>query len=188
MRIVGGLHRGRVLSSPQGLGTRPTSDRVRQSIFNILEHASWLKKPVLQGAPVLDLFAGTGALGLEALSRGAAHAIFVEQNPEAVRACIENIESLHLEERCAVHRKDVFHLTFRPPHMEPRSLIFLDPPYGKELGTRALKILKDSGWIADEAVIVMEMAKKQPEPLPEGFILQDERVYGVAQVRFLTTD
>lgn len=185
MRIVAGLHRGRQLASPPGLSTRPTSDRARQAVFNIIEHASWKTRDLLDGADVLDVFAGTGAMGLEALSRGARHAAFVEQNPAALKACADNIAKLGEGERSDILRSDVLKLRPRGLQAEPRTLVFLDPPYGKGLGAKALAVLSQGNWLARGAVCVLEMARKEPEEIPAGFILHDTRDYGVARVAFL---
>jgi 16S rRNA (guanine966-N2)-methyltransferase len=185
MRIVGGQFRGKTLESPAGLSTRPTSDRARQAMFNILEHARWRPFILPENAAVLDVFAGTGALGLESLSRGAAEAVFVENAPEALKTLRRNIDSMQLGGRAQVLRADVGRPPARPAGTAPRTLVFLDPPYGKNLGHAALSALAAQGWLAAEAVCVMEMSHKQPEPLPEGFTLADTRRYGIAEVRFL---
>lgn len=185
MRIVGGQFRAKNLISPSGLATRPTSDRARQAVFNILEHASWRPFSLPEDSHVLDVFAGTGALGLESLSRGASDAVFIEQAPDALKALRMNIDSLKLGPRTQVLRLDAQKPPPRPAATAPRNLVFLDPPYGLNLGLAALNAFCAQGWIADKAVCVMEMAKKQPEPLPDGFTLADTRHYGVAEVRFL---
>ena len=185
MRIVGGTLRGRNLASPEGLTTRPTGDRVREAIFNILRHAPWMPQGHLDGALVMDVFAGTGAMGLEAVSQGAAHAVFVERDHAAAKCCQLNIDTFKLQECTALLKFDALHPVPRPLYIEPRNLVFLDPPYGKNLGEQTLKALKTKGWLAENAICVLEMAKKQPEhPIP-GFKQHDERDYGVARVRFL---
>lgn len=184
MRITGGSHRGRKISSPDGLDTRPTSDRARQAVFNILHHAGWRTRDLLDGAAVLDVFAGTGALGLEALSHGAGDALFIEQSPAAVRVCQQNIRDLGLDAAASILKCDALHPLPLPAGKQPRDLVFLDPPYAKNLGAAALKSLAAKGWIAPGAVIVMEMAKKNPEILPDIFVQMDERAYGVALVKF----
>lgn len=185
MRITGGHFRGRILSSPEGLGTRPTSDRAREAVFNILRHGSWLPFPLPDQAAVLDVFAGTGALGLEALSQGADHAVFIENDRKAAQTCRENIALLKLQEKSRLLSCDALHPVPLPPALAPRNLVFLDPPYGKDMGAGALIQLARKSWLAENAVCVMEMDKKKPEPLPEGFEMADERSYGVALVRFL---
>jgi 16S rRNA (guanine966-N2)-methyltransferase len=178
MRIVGGEHRGRALAAPEGLCTRPTSDRVRESVFNVLQHAKWLDAALPEDAHVLDVFAGTGALGLEALSRGASGVVFMENDRAALGALRKNIETL------GVTAKVLACDALAPPEGTPCGLVFLDPPYGKGLSMRALVALADKGWLAPDAVCVMEMSKKAPEDFPAGFTLKDERRYGVALVRF----
>jgi 16S rRNA (guanine966-N2)-methyltransferase len=188
MRIVGGQFRAKTLASPPGLSTRPTSDRARQAVFNILEHASWRPFILPENAAVLDVFAGTGALGLESLSRGAAEAVFIEQSPEALKVLRQNIDSMKIGAKTQVLRADAMRPPLRPAALAPRNLVFLDPPYGKNMGYAALNALVAKDWLAPNAVCVMEMSRKQPEPLPEGFTLADTRHYGVAEVRFLLRD
>ena len=185
MRIVGGEFRGRVLASPQGSATRPTSDRTREAVFNILHHAKWRRGDIIGEARVLDVFAGTGALGLESLSRGAQHAVFVEREHAAARVCQENIDMLGVKERALVMKFDGLHPVSRPLYVEPRTLVFLDPPYGKDMAAQALTGLADKGWLKEGAICVVEMAKKQPEVAPAGFVQHDERAYGIAAVKFL---
>jgi 16S rRNA (guanine966-N2)-methyltransferase len=185
MRIVGGDFRGRILLSPKGLKTRPTSDRAREAIFNILAHARWLDRDIIENAKVLDIFAGTGALGLEALSRGAKEAVFVEQDREAIKACHNNIEAFGLQDRTRLLTLDALRPPPRPAGLDPLSLVFLDPPYGKGMVARALAAFADRDWLEPRAVCIAEMAKKQPEDPPPGFALRDERAYGVALVRFM---
>lgn len=184
MRIVGGQWRGRGIHSPTGRATRPTADRVRESVFNILQHGGWREKDVLSDVCVLDAFAGTGALGLEALSRGAAQAFFMEQDRAAQAACLDNIAHLGAGDRAVLLRADALHPP--PPPRDIRAgLVFLDPPYGKGMGGQALSALTDAGWVAEDAVCVVEMAKKTPEPVPDGWRLVDRRGYGVALIYFL---
>src|SRR6185369_3743200 len=147
MRIVGGRLRGRALAAPKSLGIRPTADRLRESLFNILAHA--YGDPV-SGARVLDLFAGTGALGLEALSRGAAFALLVDDGAEARALIRQNVEALGTAGVSRIFRRDATKLG--PAHpLEPFSLVFLDPPYGKGLAERALVSAHDGGWLAPDA-------------------------------------
>jgi len=185
MRITGGQWRGLILTAPPGRDTRPTSDRVRESVFNILNHAAWAGPSWLENAPVLDVFAGTGALGLEALSHGAGHAAFMEQDRDAAAACRKNIHNLKADAQALLLTCDALHPPPRPTALAPRALVFLDPPYGRSLGAQALAALVQKDWLAPGAVCVLEMAKKQPEENPPGFILRDERKYGIALVRFL---
>ncbi len=183
MRIVGGQFRGRALSAPAGRDTRPTTDRTREAVFNILEHAPW--SPGLEGRRVLDLFAGSGALGLEAVSRGAAFALFVETDAAARGAIRDNIEALALFGTTRIHRRDATDLGVKPAGLgEPFDLIFLDPPYHKGLGERALAHLREGGWITVDALIVFECAADENPSLAD-FESLDERTYGVAKVLFL---
>jgi 16S rRNA (guanine966-N2)-methyltransferase len=176
MRIVGGIWRGRALTAPPGQATRPTADRVRQALFDMLLHAPWGGRHVLEGVRVLDAFAGTGALGLEALSRGAAFATFIEQNQVALTALRRNIEACRAEERTAVLAADV--LAARQG--EACGLMFLDPPYGGDLVPRALERLQAMGWLTPGVVVVAETGRD--EPLPGIGDLLAERVHGAARI------
>src|SRR3979409_971468 len=143
MRVVGGRLKGRNLASPTARAIRPPADRLRESVFNILIHA--YDDPI-QDARVLDLFAGTGALGIEAVSRGAAFALFVDNGTEARGLLRNNVEALGLGGVTKVYRRDATHLG--PAHpMEPFALVFLDPPYAKQLAEKALVSLRDGGWV-----------------------------------------
>jgi 16S rRNA (guanine966-N2)-methyltransferase len=183
MRIVGGAFKGRPIVAPQGRHTRPTSDRARESLFNVLAHAPW--SPGLEGRRVLDLFAGSGALGLEAMSRGAAFALFVDTDATARGAIRDNIEALGLFGSTRIHRRDATDLGSKPAGLgEPFDLVFLDPPYGKGLGERALARLADGGWITGDALIVLEVGAEEAPQTP-AFEPLDERGYGAAKVLFL---
>lgn len=183
MRIVGGKHKGRSLIAPPGGATRPTADRTRESVFNVLAHAAW--SPGLEGRRVLDLFAGSGALGLEAMSRGGAFALFVETDAAARGAIRDNIEALGLFGTTRIHRRDATDLGVKPAGLgEPFDLVFLDPPYGKGLGEAALKTLAGGGWIAEDAIAVFECGAVETPATP-GFEVLDERTYGAAKVLFL---
>ncbi len=152
MRIVGGRLRGRALAAPKSQGIRPTADRLREALFNILTHA--YGDPV-SGARVLDLFAGTGALGLEAISRGAAFALFVDDGAEARALLRQNVEALGVAAVTRFFRRDATKLG--PAHpVDPFSLAFLDPPYGKGLAEKALVSAREGGWLTDDALIVVE--------------------------------
>lgn len=184
MRIVGGRFRGRALAAPPGARTRPTGDRARQAVFNVLEHAAW--SPGLQGRRVIDLFAGSGALGFEALSRGAAFCLFVETDDAARGAIRDNIEALSLFGATRLHRRDATDLGERPASAGPPfDLAFLDPPYGKGLGERALAALSQGGWLAPAALAVFERGADEPDLPPPGFEMLDARTYGAARVLFL---
>ena len=182
MRIVAGKFRGKQLTSPADDGTRPTSDRARESIFNILGS---LLGPVLEGRRVLDLFAGTGALGLEALSRGAAQVTFVETGAEARGLIRDHIEAFGVAGITKLLRRDATALG-KPGTFGQFDLVFLDPPYHRGLGEKALAELAANGWLAPGAVIVWEEAADAEVTVPEGFALDDTRQYGAAAIRFLT--
>lgn len=183
MRIVGGEWRGLALAG-LGLGDpknhlRPTSDRVRESLYNILEHGR--HQGAVHTARVLDLFAGTGALGLEALSRGAEMACFVDHGRMSQAMIAENIARTRAGPRTQVLRTDATRLPVNSG--EPYSLIFLDPPYGRGLGPRALASAASGNWIASGALIVWEEAG--PQDAPKGFSLLDQRRFGQTHVTFL---
>ncbi|THD59541.1 16S rRNA (guanine(966)-N(2))-methyltransferase RsmD [Phenylobacterium sp.] len=193
MRIVSGSFRGKTLAAPPGEATRPTSDRARQAVFNILEHAAWSRP--LRGARVIDLFAGSGALGFEALSRGAAFCLFVETDEAARGAIRENVEALGLFGATRVHRRDATDLGVRPGADGPAfDLAFLDPPYAKgppytkNLGEPALAKLAAGGWLAPGALVVFERGAAEPDVTPAGFEALDARDYGAARVQFLRFD
>lgn len=182
MRIVGGSLRRRRLVAPEGQSTRPTSDQARQALFNVLEHAPWSKG--LNGARVLDLFAGSGALGLEALSRGAASCQFIDNSRQAVKAIAANIESLDLAGVARLRATDTrAYLNGAPA--EPFDLIFLDPPYGRGLAEPALAALTAPGWLAPGALVVVETAAGEALTAPPGLAIVDGRRWGAAEVRFI---
>ena len=182
MRIVGGKFRGKVLTSPEDDSIRPTADRTRESVFNIL--ASRLG-PNLDGLRVLDLFAGTGALGLEALSRGASHVTFVDTAAEARGLIRDHIEAFGAGGIAKLLRRDATALG-PAGTLGPVDLVFLDPPYGKGLGEQALASLRDNGWLKPETVLVLEESVDVPVALPEGYALDDRREYGAAAVHFIS--
>jgi 16S rRNA (guanine966-N2)-methyltransferase len=173
MRIVGGRLRGRALAAPKSQAVRPTADRLREALFNVLIHA--YGDPIT-GARVLDLFAGTGALGLEALSRGAAFALFVEQGAEARALIRENVAALGLGGATRIFRRDATRLGAAYP-VEPFSLAFLDPPYGQGLAEPALAAARSGGWLAPDALVVVEEAAKAGFSAPAGFEELERRVY-----------
>jgi 16S rRNA (guanine966-N2)-methyltransferase len=190
LRIVSGSFRGKTLAAPKGQATRPTSDRARQAVFNILEHAAWSKG--VRGLRVIDLFAGSGALGFEALSRGAAFCLFVETDEAARGAIRENVEALGLFGVTRVHRRDATDLGMRPGSDGPAfELAFLDPPYAKgppytkNLGEQALERLAAGTWLAPGAIVVFERGAGEPEVAVDGFEVLDVRDYGAARVHFL---
>jgi 16S rRNA (guanine966-N2)-methyltransferase len=183
MRIVAGRHRGRRLLAPPGEKVRPTSDRAREALFNILSHGQLAAEGIpFAGAAVLDAFAGTGALGLEALSRGAAEAAFIEQDREALATLRQNIAALGED----VHSRIVSGDATRPPRAPSAyALAFLDPPYRSGLAPAALTALDGAGWLSPESLAVIELAAREELTLPAGFFLLDERVYGAARLLFL---
>ena len=185
MRIVSGEFRGKTLATPAGEATRPTSDRARQAIFNILEHAAWSLG--VRDQRVIDLFAGSGALGFEALSRGAAFCLFVETDEAARGAIRDNVEALGgLFGKTRVHRRDATDLGVKPGADGPAfDLAFLDPPYGKGLGEQALAKLAAGGWLADGAVVAFERGVSEPAFSVDGFEALDARDYGAARMHFL---
>ena len=184
MRIVGGRFKGRSLVTPDGQNTRPTSDRAREAIFNILAHAEWA--PDLDGARVMDVFAGSGALGLEALSRGAAFCLFVETDDQARGAIRDNVETFALFGTTRVHRRDAAQLGSRPgSQAEAFDLVFLDPPYRKGLGEKALATLISGNWLSENAIIVFERAADEDDFVTEVWDKINTKTYGAAQVLFL---
>jgi 16S rRNA (guanine966-N2)-methyltransferase len=184
LRIIAGELRGRALSAPGGQTTRPTADRARQAAFNMLEHAAWSNG--VRGARVIDLFAGSGALGLEAISRGATFCLFVDTDEAARGAIRRNIETLDLFGVTRLHRRDATDLGPRPASAGPPfDLAFLDPPYAKGLGERALTELVAHGWLADGAVVMLEQGTGEPAPRAEGFETTEVRDYGAARLHFL---
>lgn len=175
MRIVAGSHRGRRLETPPDERIRPTSDRIRESLFNILHH----KLDGFIGKRVLDGFAGTGALGFEALSRGAASALFVDNNRDALALCRRNAASLGLSGQADFRLVD---LTRVPQSAGTFDLVLLDPPYGKGLAGAALDALAAAGWLAPQAIAVVEADRSQPEIIPDGFLTVDSRDYGRTRI------
>ncbi|MCS6922064.1 MAG: 16S rRNA (guanine(966)-N(2))-methyltransferase RsmD [Elioraea sp.] len=180
MRIIAGAHRGRRHGAPEGLSTRPTSGRLRQALFDMLRHAPWGGRQRIEGARVLDAFAGSGALGLEALSRGAAEAVFLESDPAALAALRANIAACREQRRARVLAADAL----APPRADsPCGLLFLDPPYGRGLLAPALSALSRAGWVAPGAIVVVETAAGAPEELPRGCAPLAERRHGAGMVR-----
>jgi 16S rRNA (guanine966-N2)-methyltransferase len=181
MRVVGGRLRGRSLASPASQDIRPTADRLRESLFNILIHA--YDDPIAE-ARVLDLFAGTGALGIEAVSRGAKFALFVDNGAEARALLRNNVEALGLGGVTKVYRRDATDLGEAHP-MEPFSLVFLDPPYAKNLAGKALASLRGGGWLKPDAMLVVEEATAAGFAAPDGFEELERRVYDDTEFVFL---
>lgn len=187
MRIVGGTLKGRALKAPKGGDVRPTADRVRESIFNILING----KPAcdVTDVQVLDVFAGTGALGLEAVSRGAASALFLDNSGPSLAVVTDNAAALGVVRQCRTLKLDAARLG-SPPRLlsQPAALAFLDPPYGKGLALPALLGLARHGWLAPGAVVVVETESSAPFEPPPGYAALDARTYGAALVTFLTVD
>ncbi len=184
MRIVGGRLRGRALAAPEGRDVRPTADRVRESVFNILAHRDGGVD--FDGITVIDVFAGTGALGFEALSRGAAHGVFIDNDARALKLVRKTAGPLGLGRGVTLLKLDAARLAPPPRAAKtPAALAFLDPPYESGLIQPALLGLKDKGWLAEGAVVICEVAAKEALEPPKGFALMDERAYGTARVVFL---
>ncbi len=183
MRITAGALKGRPLFVPKGLNVRPTSDKVRQAIFNVLEHRDLGADFGLQDARVLDLFAGTGALGIEALSRGAAYAFLID-NAAASRATLRrNVEAMALTGKTKIWRRDASDLGRNIN--QAFDLAFLDPPYGTNLLAPTLASLHAGGWLRAHAVVVVEAARDTNIPCTDYFRLLDERIYGETRVALL---
>ncbi len=179
MRIVAGRHRGRVLQAPSGPQTRPTADRVREALFNIIAHGA----PSLAGERVLDAFAGSGALGFEALSRGAGHVTFMESDGAALAVIFANAKKLGVLDQVTVQRLDA---TKPPKAPTPCRLVLMDPPYKSGLARPALAALQAQGWLAADALVVVEVAAGEPFASPvAGLAIADERTYGAARLVFL---
>ncbi|MFZ0693533.1 MAG: 16S rRNA (guanine(966)-N(2))-methyltransferase RsmD [Alphaproteobacteria bacterium] len=178
MRIIAGRHRGRTIRAPVGRDIRPTADRARQALFNILTHRSFEGSPfALEGARVLDAFCGTGAMGIEALSRGARHAFFLDNNRVALGIARENLQALSEDRRATLFYADAT----RPPKGEPCNLVLLDPPYGANLAVPALRAFARHGWLAPDAVIVAEIGAREELAAPADFDVLEERRYGAAK-------
>lgn len=178
MRIVAGTRKGRQLRAPTGQDIRPTTDRVREALFNRLAAYG-----LLEGADVLDAFAGTGALGFEALSRGAKQATFFDTSQKAIDLVCENAKNLQLDEKSSIERRDATKPQRAP---SPASLIFLDPPYGKGLVEKALLALEKAGWFSDDVTIIAEMAPEDAFQPPPFLQVTDDRKYG--SIRILTLE
>jgi len=183
VRVTSGKFKRRLLHSPKGKNTRPTTDRAREAIFNILSHANWAE--TFDGLRVLDLFAGSGALGFEALSRGAEFCLFVEQDAAARAAIRENIEAFELFGHTRIHRRSAVALGPKPASTgTPFDLVFIDPPYEQSLGEQALVEIFRFGWAKDDSILVFECSVRETPQLT-GFEVLDTRTYGAAKVLFL---
>ncbi len=183
MRIVSGKLRGRNIATPAGRNTRPTSDQTRESVFNILKHADWA--PPLDGAIVADIFAGSGALGLEAISRGAAFCLFAEMEPKARAAIRANIEKMKISDDARLHRYDATKLKIAPGNLRGKfTHIFMDPPYNKGLWKPVLNRIIQQDLLAPNGVIMLEESIES-EVEPRGFKILEDKSWGAARVLFL---
>lgn len=184
MRIISGKHRGRRIAMNEDTDIRPTSGRTREAIFNILTHGSFGRngESPLVGKRVIDIFCGTGGLGLEALSRGAEHVTFVDRNGPSLALARENVERFGETEHTTFIRSDSTQL---PPATFPCTVAFADPPYNKGQAAPALKSLKDSGWLEPYALVVLELSAHELLHIPEGYELMDERKYGNSKILIL---
>lgn len=180
MRIIAGSHKGRRLTPPKDTSSRPTADRAREALFSILTS----RDAISDGCKVLDCFAGTGALGLEALSRGAGHATFMETNPQALSVIKANIAALNMAQACTPIKADA---TKPPAALHSCDLVFLDPPYNQGLVVPCLESLLRQGWLGQHSTIVVEIAASESIALPAQFLQQDERRYGAAKILILVT-
>lgn len=181
MRVVAGTLRGRPLASPSHEGLRPTSDRVREAAFNILQHG--IDDFDIDGVRVLDLFAGTGAMGIEALSRGASYCLFVEQDADARGLIRQNVEAFGLTGVTRIFRRDA--TTIGPAgRIDSFQLVFCDPPYGQGLGEKAIAAAIEGGWLADGAIVVLEERDGVAIALPEAVEMLDQRSWGKTQMAF----
>ncbi len=188
MRIVGGRLKGRALVTPKGRATRPTGERAREAIFNVLAHAAW--SPGVEGARVIDLYAGSGALGFEALSRGAGFALFIDTDPAARGAVRSNADAFDVMGATRIHRRGATALSTKPAGLgAPFDLVFMDPPYRQGLVAPALAQLIAGGWLAGTATLVVETETDAPAVVDAataaaGFAAVDERTYGAARITF----
>ncbi|NDE91378.1 MAG: 16S rRNA (guanine(966)-N(2))-methyltransferase RsmD [Alphaproteobacteria bacterium] len=181
MRIISGTHRGRVLDAPLDETIRPTSDKTRGAIFNILEHRSWPEHPLMPDAHVADVFCGTGALGLEALSRGVKHVTFIDHARESLQLTKANIAKLKCAEQCTLIQSEAHKITLTSPQFD---LVMLDPPYHKALAEKALLHFERQGLLKQHSVIMIETARDEILTLPPVFERVDERSYRDTMVRF----
>jgi 16S rRNA (guanine966-N2)-methyltransferase len=184
IKIIGGKHRGRSIDTPAGTETRPTASRAREALFNIVAHADWRgggASPLIE-ARVLDAFAGSGALGIEALSRGAAHATFLDNDATAIRTIGENLRKLKETAAAKIVRADAAR---PPPAREPCDLVFLDPPYRSGVSAATLAALVQAGWIGSGTVATVELGNTEDLGAIPGFETIDERRYGAAKILIL---
>lgn len=185
MRIVGGEYRGKQLALPEDNRIRPTADRTREALFNILGHGSVYRTeqgPLPLGARILDVFAGTGALGIEALSRGADHVTFMDNQWDSVKLIKQNVAAIKAQQKVSIFNRNGTIPGRASGHID---LILMDPPYSQGLEIPSLLALRDGGWIQENTVIVIELAAKEKIEIPDDFELLDERKYGAAKLLFL---
>ncbi|MGF7162343.1 16S rRNA (guanine966-N2)-methyltransferase [Rhodoligotrophos appendicifer] len=182
MRIVGGKNKGLSLAEPQDRSIRPTGDRTREALFNILLHG--IDEFELAGARVLDLFAGTGALGLEALSRGARFCVLIDDGVQARGLIRRNVDTMAAQGATKIWRRDATSLGPCAP-MQPFDLVLADPPYGKGLGEKALRSALDGGWLAPGGVVLLEESADTQVEIPNGLLEIDRRQYGDTQLLFM---
>lgn len=180
MRIIAGTWKGHALQAPKNRLVRPTSDRIREALFSVLESGMSLSQ-----VHVLDLFAGTGALGLEALSRGAAQCCFVEHKAAACAVIEANIQALKARQATRLMRRDATRLGRRPAQTPVFDLVFIDPPYGKGLAEKTLTSLRAGGWLAEKARLVVEEDRRSAFAAPQGFAETDRRIYGGTELVLL---
>lgn len=180
MRIIAGRFRGAKLQSPEGEDTRPTADRAREALFNLLVHGKFAH--LLKGGRIADVFAGTGSIGLEALSRGAAEAVFVEKHKPALAALKANIDKCRARDNCSIVARDA---TAPGRAASPCDIVFLDAPYRQNLSEPALLALLDNGWLAEGGLVIVQTDPKESFTPPETLTVVDERKYGAARLYFM---
>lgn len=182
IQIIAGKHRGRKLETPQGRDIRPTGARVREAVFNILTHLPHSSGPMLMDAEVADICCGSGAMGMEALSRGAAHCYFIDQSREALALVKATVERFREDAHCTLLRQEATRL---PPAPKPCRLVFIDPPYHKNLLPPILAAALAKNWLALEGLIVTEMSHKEAFECPPELEIRLDRIYGHTRVVFL---
>lgn len=185
MRIIAGEKRGKKILTPADSAVRPTSDRARESIFNVIAHQKWIATvaPLPMNARVLDLACGTGAFACEALSRGAASAVLYDNHAPSLKLATQNIAALGYQDRAKIEFAD---LTRLPQAKQPFDLIFCDPPYGKGLASAALSQLQAQNYLAEKTLIVAETGRDERLDIPTGLRLLDQRRIGAACVHFIS--
>lgn len=188
MRIVGGDFRGKHLAFPEDKRIRPTADRIREALFNILAHGPDYETEegsLPKGCRVLDVFAGTGALGIEALSRGAAHVTFMDNHPDSLKLIRQNVAAINAQQKANVFSRNG---TNPGKASQPADLIMMDPPYLTELAVPCLEALRSCGWCHEKTIVILELATKDKFQAPEGFLPLDERRYGTTTLHFLSCE